>query len=548
MKKTFLLALIFPVLGHSAGITNTKGVFDKKEDNSISSKITVDVSKVGNTIDKKFYGSHIDSYSQMPSKVLVEELKLGRIRVGGNEFDVYNWKTNKTINSKGGIIDAPSIESLSKAMTAYNVDGIFQVNLTGFQPELIDGQYVVKRSFTAQSAYEMIKHLNGTLNLNIADISLGNEFSIWNETHPKIWPSEDGISADEYIERYIQFAVAIRKAQEEVSGNANSIKLWGPEISTSWYDWNTGNFRDDCQWTDVKGQVACTYGNGKFTHFLPYFFERLKIAEKDIAINPKGYKLLDYMSIHYYPNFRTKNSDPTSVVVNEAGQQKVAEILESTRVFNDTSFINKLDISSFRNSAPNILGRVKSWMKAYPNAKLAINEFALDSDYRSNSYHPIIRPIYLADSIGIFVNEGVAFLNQFLLSSHKEAKLPWSMIESGERTHLFYMFKLFTNHFLGTKLEVSDNMGDAVNSYATIQGDIINLAIVNKEPVSRKVQIFVKGSSTKKLITFTIPAWSSSVVKFEQSPGIFGNKSYEIFTYGAQEMGIPADSSYLKKN
>lgn len=541
MKTTFLILLTMPVLANCAGITTLSGTYDKKEDSSISSRITIDVSKISSSIDKKFYGSHIDSYSEMPEKALVDELQLGKIRVGGNEFDVNNWKINKSINSKGEVINVPSIEALAKSIGNYNVDGIFQINLTGFQPELVNNSYVIKRSFTADSAYEMIKTLNGKLNLKIADISLGNEFSIWNETHPKIWPSTDGISADEYIERYISYALAIRKAQEEVTGNANSIKIWGPEISTSWYDWNTGNFDQDCHWTDIKGQVACSFGGGKFTHFLPYFFSRLKDAEKNLVINPKGYKLLDFMAIHYYPNFRTNSADPSSIVTNEAGQQKVAEILESTRVFNDTSFTNKIDISSFRNTAPNILGRVKDWMKAYPAAKLAMNEFAVDSDYRTTTYHPIIRPLYLADSIGIFAKEGVAFLNQFQLSSSSEAHLPWSMIEGGKRSNLFFMYKLYTNYFKGSVLsDVTDNMGDVVNSYATLQGDLVNLSIVNKEPASRKIQVFVKNGSVKKLITVTVPGWSSTIIRFNPNPGLF-TKTFEIFQYGAKEMGIPLD-------
>lgn len=552
VKKIFLYSwcslILLPIAVNATGIKNFKGAFDTKENNEISSKIIVDITKKNGELDQKFYGTHLDAYSPFPNKTLLDELQLGKIRVGGNEFDVYNWKLKKAVNSKGEIIAAPGIEDLAQTIKNYKLDGIFQVNLTGFQPELIKGQYVIKRTFNAQSAYEMLKHFNGVLKLNIVDISLGNEFSIWNETHPKVWPSEDGITADEFIDRYIEFAISLRKAQEEISGNPNSIKLWGPEISTSWYDWNTGNFRDDCQWTDVKGQVACTYGNGKFTHFLPYFFYRLKNAEKNKILNPKSYKLLDYLALHYYPNFRTKNSDPTSVIKNEEGVQRVAEILESTRVLNDPTFINKFDISSYRNSSPNILGRMKTWVKeGYPGLKLAINEFALDSDYRSNSYHPIIRPLYLADSIGIFSNEGVSFLNQFLLSSTKSSKLPWSMIEDGERTNLFYMFKLFTNNFLGTRIEVTDNEDDTLNAYGTLQGKFINLAIVNKEPYERKIKVYVKNGSMKKLLTVTAPPWSTSIIKFQEKPSLFGENSYEASQYGAAEMGILPDLKYAKK-
>lgn len=547
MKIFLLMSLMIPAIANCAtGLTYIKGAYDKKEDSTISSKITVDLTKKGQLIDKSFYGAHVDSYSQLPDKALVDELQLGKMRIGGNEFDVMNWKLGKSINAKGEIIDIPSLDTYAKALSNYKVSGVFQINLTGFQPELEGSSYIIKRTFSSKSAYELIKYLNGKLDLKISDVSLGNEFSIWNETHSKIWPTTDGITADEYIDRYVEYALAIRKAQDEVNGKPNSIKIWGPEISTSWYDWNTGNFSEDCAWTDVKAQVACTYGGGKYTHFIPYFFYRLKAAERDLKINPRGYKLVDYLSIHYYPNFRTKIADPDSIIVDQNGRQMVSEMLEATRVFNDPAYLNNYDISSVKNISPNILGRMKEWMKAYPNVKLAINEFAVDSDYRTTKYHPVVRPLYLADSIGIFAKEGVAFLNQFLLSSSSDSNLPWSMIRGGERENLFYTYKIFSNFFLGTVVDVSDNMGDEVNAYATLQDNRVNLAVVNKSPESKKVQIYVKEALTKKLVTFAIPGWSTSIIRFDKNPGVF-TKSFDIYEYGASEMGIPLDLNYAKK-
>lgn len=547
MKQTLLLLLLLPTLACSTSITEISAPIDQVEDSSVTSKITIDLNKTFQTIDKQFYGSHIDSYSELPGKELVDELQLGKIRIGGNDFDVYNWKIGKTVTSRGEIRNAPSFENLASDMALYKVNGIFQVNLSGFQPEKIGNTYTIKRSFTAESAYEMIKYLNGKLKLNITDFSLGNEFSIWNETHPKLFPSEEGISADEYIERYIQYAVAIRRAQDEVNGNPNSIKLWGPEMTSSWYDWNTGNFTKDCQWGDIKGQVNCSYGGGKFTNFIPYFFSRIKAAESDKTVNPKNYKLMDYFSIHYYPNFRTKNSDPDSIIKDESGMQMVAEMLESTRVWNDPTFINKYDKTAYRNVAPNILSNIKKWMKEYyPDALLAMNEFSVDSDYRSNGYHPIVRPLYLADSIGIFTKEGISYLNQFILSSPSHSPLPWSLIEGGSRQDLFYMYKLFTNHFKGTVVEVSDNLGDEVNAYATKEGTMINLAVINKSPVSKKVQIYLKEAASKKMITYTAPGWSSSIIKFDKNAES-STKAYKVFNFGAKEMSVSLDTAYEKK-
>jgi hypothetical protein len=537
---------VLPVLANCSELTKAVGRYDQNE-NATTSKIIVDLTRQGQIIDKNFYGSHIDSYSEIPTRELVDELQLGQIRIGGNEFDVNNWKNNKSVTSSLETKTLLSFEAYSKILRDFNVNGIFQINLTGYQPELEGGTYVVKRSFTSESAYEMVKYLNGVKKLKIRDFSLGNEFSIWHETHSKVWQSDDGISADDFIDRYIKFAIAVRRAQEEVNGNPNSIKLWGPEISTSWTDWNTGNMTTDCQWTDILGQVACSYGNKQFDHFLPYFFHRLAMAEKDSVVNPKKYKLLDYMSIHYYANFRTKINDPSSIVSDSEGRQRVADMLESTRLFNDPTFTNTIDISSYRNAKPNVLGRVNSWINQYyPNVKLAMNEFAVDSDYRSTHYHPIIRPLYLADLIGIMTKENVAFFNQFLLSSGRGSNLPWTMIEGGVKKNLFNMYKLFTNNFKGFVLNVEDNMGDEVNSYATLKDNTINLVIVNKEPVSKTVNIYVKNNTLKKLTTYVVPAWSSAILKLGKNPTSLQTK-FDIVQFGAEEMGIPRDTAYMKK-
>ena len=548
MKRLFLFLVVLPNYACSSSIFMTSGQYDRTVDPATQAAITINLDKTYQTIDKNFYGSHIDSFSEIPETKLVHELQLGKIRIGGNDFDVYNWKNNKTINVRGELKNAPSFTSLHQDMEAYKVDGIFQVNLTGYQPEKVNNYFQIKRTFTPEAAYEMIKTLNGEKQLKIENVSLGNEFSIWNETHAKIWESEDAISADDYITRYIQYAIAVRRAQEEVNGNADSIKLWGPEMTSSWYDWNTGNFTKDCQWGDIRGQVSCSYGNGQFTNFIPYFLDRIKKAEADTTINPKGYKLLDYFSIHYYPNFRTKNSDPTSVVKDQNGKQLVAEMLESTRLWNDPDYVNKYDITSYRNFSPNILNRMKGWLKQYyPEAKLAINEFAVDSDYRSNSYHGIVRPLYMADSIGIFAKEGVSFVNQFVLSTPGTSPLPWSLIEGGARMPLFYMYKLFTNNFKGTVVEATDNLGDEVNAYATSSGEMVNLIVVNKAPISKKVQVFLSDKGApKKLTTVEIPAWSASLLKLEKSPAATSLK-YEMQVYGAKEMAITIDPSYQKK-
>lgn len=514
-----------------------------------SQKVVVDISSQGQNLTRDFYGSQVESRAALPPVALIRELQLGRLRMGGNEYDVFNWQTGMAIAQNGEFQKLQKIEDLAKNFKSLNVKGIFQINLTGFQPEWNGNGYNVVRSFDASAAADMIKHMNGTLRLGLTDFSLGNEFEQWHYTHANIWEGDDGIAADDYIDRYIEFAIAIRSAQEEVNGNPNSIKIWGPEFSGSWMDWNTGNFSEDCKWTNVPAQVACKYGKGKFTHFVPYFLNRLKLAESDKSLNPNGYKLIDKFAFHYYPNFRKKSGDVESIHTDVNGRQLVAEMLASTQVLNNPNFVNKLDLSSFKNYKPSIIPRMNNWIKQYyPGLELVMNEFAFDSDYRTFNYHPIVRPLYLADTIGIMASEGVTFFNNFILSSPGSTDLPWSLIRQGRfKTHLFHMYKLFTNNFLGNLKSTTDNMGDTLNTYATVSGDQLTLIVINKEPFAQSFDVVIsQNAREKKLTAYNAPAWSTSVLKLKINPGMFTRK-YQVLRYGAREMGIPVEAIYSSK-
>lgn len=545
-KFSFITALLWSSVS-VADIVSFEQNYNKK--GSQTQKVVIDLSSQGQNLTKNFYGSQIESRAALPSSGLIKELKLGKLRMGGNEYDVFNWQTGISIAQNGEFQKLQKIEDLASAFKSLDINGVFQINLTGYQPEWNGNGYSVVRSFDASAAAQMLKHLNGKLRLGLVDFSLGNEFEQWHYTHSNIWNDEDGISADDYIDRYIEFALALRKAQDEINSNPNSIKIWGPEFSGSWMDWNTGNFSDDCAWTDIPAQVSCSYANGKFTHFIPYFLHRLKVAESDKALNPEGYKLIDKFAFHYYPNFRKKSSEATSIHTDENGRQFVAQMLASTQVLNNPGFVNTLDLSSYKGFSPNIIPRMKKWINEnYPGLELVMNEFAFDSDYRTFNYHPIVRPLYLADTIGIMASEGVSFFNNFILSSPPSGDLPWSLIRQGRfKTHLFHQYKLFTNHFLGQVKNSKDNMGDTLNTYVTVDADELTVVVVNKEPFAQSFDIVTSTQSKEsKLTSYTAPAWSTSVLKLKKDPGFFTRK-FQVYQYGAKEMGIAIERSYSAK-
>jgi hypothetical protein len=126
----------------------------------------------------------------------------------------------------------------------------------------------------------------------------------------------------------------------------------------------------------------------------------------------------------------------------------------------------------------------------------------------------------------------------FSLSSKAGANSPWSLVEGGERKNLFYMYKLFTNNFLGNVLKVEDTFGDKVNAYATSTKDLINLAVVNKEALEKKVDIFLDNDLVNKIATFSAPPWSASILKIENG-GNNKKRKIKLVQHGAKEMKIP---------
>lgn len=520
----------------------------------LSGEITInpDTSIIGHKISDSFFGSHLSIDVPFPNEDIVKKLNLGYIRLGGNEFDTYNWE-NSRLHTYDGIRHVPTLDQFSKLFKQYGVEGVFQMNMNEFMPIYEEGQYVVRKIGAAESARRMITKLNGDYAAGIRYISLGNEFAQWHETHKRFWePGEDnGITADDYIERFIKYAIAVREGQEAATGNANDIKIWGPEMSASFFDWQTGNFITDCEWGGPVG-VLCSYGNGEFDHFLPYFAYRLAQAENDPQLNPKGYKLLDVFSIHYYPNFRTDISDVNSIVKDENGKQRIREILASTQLLHNPDFTNLYDISSLRRFQPNVLNRMKKWINDYyPDVEWAVNEFSVDSDYRSFAYHPIIRPLYMADFIGILAQFKFNRMNLFLLNTQFPIDLPWAIIRDNQPTSSYHMYKLFTDYFKGDLIPSEDNLGDVVNSYSLIDeiNQKVRVFIINKDAKEHNVAIkyplnnWLGISNISKIANVNLAAWSVTVMEFDKI--INSSSAIKVYEYGAKQMGVEVDPYFI---
>jgi hypothetical protein len=493
-----------------------------------------------------FYGTQTSFLTPLPESRAASNLGLGMVRIGGNLYDRYDWRSNTFTFNGRTISDQPRIEEIVSYVKKMGASPLVQLNLLGELPNNSNDRR------NEQSVAGLIRYLNGTKKLNVRNFCLGNEFAEWGDTHHDIWPEDAPlITADEYIDRFIKYAILIRRTQESISGNPNDVKIWGPEISVGHNDWQTGNITKDCEYTSRAGVLKCRYGKmfKKFDHFLPYFFHRLAKAEKNRRINPRRYKLLDFATFHYYPNFRTNNDDPDSIISDRRGYQRVSEMLAATQLFHDPNYVNRIDTNSLRGIRPNLLGRMKEWLKNYPGAKLALTEFAVDSQDMSLNYHPVIRPLYMADLIGILANNDVAHFTRVFLNSYNPEYLPWSLLIDDKLTNLGTLYKLFSSNFLGRLVLVEDSLDDRLNAYGAMdEAGQFNLVVVNKSANSITSKVNYRSSGrTGSLLEHNFSPWSVTLFKIPVNKFNRRGTEVRVFEHGAREMGVRIDPYYTRQ-
>lgn len=534
------LALLILAIGtsstvYSQGIQEFKIPFGNKLSKAAAEgSVTVNLdtsTQAAIKIDKGFYGVDSHGFSALPKGSLVTPLQVGLVKLGGSLHSTFNWELDAYFQRNENeiyYVYSPLARRLEYIQKNYNAIPMFQVNMLGWQPDLDStGKLTYQNTASASHAGDAIAYINGTQKLGLKHILMGNE--------PFESQDEHGIpspSADEYIEKYFEYAVAVRNAEENISGNANDIKLWGPEIATGWTGWQT-NHPSDCT-VNNKQRTICSYGNGKFTEFMPYFLFRMAEFEKDEVRNPKRYKMVDYITFHYYPLFRTDFKDTTSILRDKNGNQMVSEMLESVNLWDSKSYINNYDGASPKGVAPMIIQKFKNWRQQfYPDAKIATTEFAIDSIDKIN-YHPIVRPLYLADLMARAAASGLdTFVNSFLQGGSSANS--WAMIDGEDKTRLYYVYSLFSNYFLGDVLATYDDFGDMINSYSVRTTDSVNVFVINKDMKNHKVDLrLITKNISESLSLIDLPAWSMTVLNVPHNR----NETITVHQYGAKEMGV----------
>ncbi|MBF0314256.1 MAG: hypothetical protein HQK50_08995 [Oligoflexia bacterium] len=525
---------------------------------SYSDKISVQLTVDANapTITKLFYGADFAVNEVYPGANRMREIKIGFIRIGGSAYDRYDYENSLILEypflSEDVPFPTPDIAGrnfsrirddvfATQMIRQFAAEPMLQVNITGFMPKIVNGRSAFIAVDPALEAAKFVKKMNGQHKLAVKYFAISNEPLQWASTHRDFIARP--LSADEYIDRYVKVVIAMRKAQEEISGNPNDIRILGPEESQSW-NWYQTEAEDDCK-TSVEGVRRCSYGKGlvKLPDFLSYFLYRLNELEKDQTVNPKQYKLLDYFSIHTYPYFRSNYHDRSSFITDRGGEQDVERYLKSVDIYHNNT-MNTVNYAFPLNRSIGLIPWIKDIVaRYYPKAEVAITEFAVDS-MAYIDYHPAVYPIFTAELLAIAAKEGVALTSKFLLNGEIYNPNSHALVTEGNTvTPTFRSYEILTNHFLGkiltTKANYEKAKGEDLTSYATYNANkkVIAVLVFNRTSENKcaTIQLEKRPQEFTSLYSHCFGPWSLTLANV---PTKESEQEIEFFEYGSTELNV----------
>lgn len=335
-------------------------------------------------------------------------LKMGRS--GGNRWTAYNWETNASnagsdwqyssdnylINSDvpGEAVRVAVEESLS-----HGAAHVVTVPMAGYVSadkdgpvDLEDPNHLEERFFpsvpakgaafdlspdtddTAVYQDEFVNWLDNEFPGALSDdeapifLSLDNEPALWASTHEEIHP--EPATYAEMVEKTTELSTAIK----EVAPDATVLGFVG-------YGWAAFDTLQDAP--DKEG------------NFVEFFLDGMRQADEDA-----GYRLMDVLDIHWYPEAQ---GGGVRITENDNSDEVVAARLQAPRslwddTYTEESWITKWSTNGPIALIPLMLDKIEN---NYPGTKLSITE------YNYGGANHISGAVAEADALGIFGREGV---------------------------------------------------------------------------------------------------------------------------------------------
>jgi hypothetical protein len=238
-----------------------------------------------------------------------------------------------------------------------------------------DANFVTNSSF--QQAW--VRHLTNlwgvSTNGGVRYYIMDNEHSIWHSTHRDVHPV--GATMQEIRDKFFDYAGVVKS--NDPSALVLAPEEWGwSGYFYSGYDQQYGNN------TGNWGSLPDRNTNGGWD-YMPWLLDQI-----NQRANSTGKRLLDYFTLHYYPqgSISTSDTSPSTQLLRN----------RTTRSLWDTNYVDPTWI----NSIVMLIPRMKSWVATYyPGTKIGITEYNWGGEGHING------ATAQADVLGIFGREGL---------------------------------------------------------------------------------------------------------------------------------------------
>jgi len=440
-------------------------------------EIVIDCRPAGKKISPYLFGANWGVWLGLPEKNKAVPLGAKMLRAGGPFMDRFDWSNSRyTFPGSNKEINMTSLDEFILYCRSINAEPLIQVNALGF----------------ANDAAALVRYLNKDKGYNVRFFEIGNEPFIWHKTHFDV--QKKPVSDEGYFEAFKKIAIALKKAQNEI-GTGQEIKIFAPSFTM-----------EDASQSQIAG-----------------FLKKCRDFENDASRNPEKIKVLDCLSVHYFPSFIDLGS--------MQNKENLPYAIESVQNWWNAGYVNSYDSSLPKNASSGLLPKLKKIIdENYPGTELGLTEFGIESQSMV-SYAPLTKVIYLADLYGILAREGLDYSMQFCLNSSDQNV---ALIDDLDNiTPLYYPFSLYANNFRGQMLNAITTIPEKLNVYACKNGVGTVIMVVNKErrPYVSAVRIKTKKQAAGFLHRF--PALSLTCFNIKEQGSKFSGDCWE---YGEKQL------------
>lgn len=409
--------------------------------------INVDFSKVSSEISPYIYGSSwADWIDELPPALDYAKLNIPIIKMGGNNFSIFDLSTELFYHDSGKRQLENDLGEYMRWFANNGTQTLLQINMLGVGIDTATNERVQISS--PQAVVDFLIKTEQEYGIRIKYISMDNEPFIWSETHSELHP--DKTTYDEYLNKFIEYASAIKEYD-------NEIVIMGPENCNPYFYYHSSAIQDTL--------------NG---NWIEYFLKKCKEYEEK-----NNLRLLDVLTVHRYPVFRDFDSEE----ITATNQQ----ILDSTQGWYDKDYDDGIDPTAFGGNGTIV--KLKEWVdKNYPGTKIGITEYNLDFNSHVG-YDPLIRAVWLADTLGAFAKYGVDYAIYWNVQEENGHGLIYSdkfkevRSEAVEKRLSYYSFYLMSNYLQGSLVEAVSGNG-FIKVYGAINGNSKNLIVINTDDIN----------------------------------------------------------------